>query len=217
VTSRLDVYSFIGAGLGLLVGMIGHEFAHAWLAVRLGDQTPRFMGRLTLNPKVHVDPFGTLVMPAIFLVSLLFKAGIGFIFGYAKPVTIHPERMRKPRRDAVIVALAGPAFNLFVIVLAGIAFRAVSATSNLEIVLLWIARVNAFLFVINVLPIPPLDGSKILARFISPSAAARMEEYGQYLILFLIVLFIFFHGVVENIAEAVYEPILGIPRFITSG
>ena len=66
MTDRLDFYVFLGAGFGLLVGMIGHEFSHAWMAVRRGDQTPRFTGRLTLNPKVHVDPFGTLIMPAIF-------------------------------------------------------------------------------------------------------------------------------------------------------
>jgi Zn-dependent protease len=217
VTDRLDFYVFLGAGLGLLIGMIGHEFSHAWMAVRRGDQTPRFTGRLTLNPRVHVDPFGTLIMPAIFLIALLFQAGLGFIFGYAKPVPTHPERMRNPRRDAIVVALAGPAFNLAMIVLAMPVFQALPATSNLEYIPLWFAKANAFLFVINLLPIPPLDGSKILSVFISPSAAARMEEYGQYLILFLIVLFLIFHGVIENIARAVYEPIIRYPRLITSG
>jgi Zn-dependent protease len=174
------------------------------------------MGRLTLNPKAHVDPFGTLIMPAIFLVSILFKASTGFIFGYAKPVTTHPERMRNPRRDAIVVALAGPAFNLAIVGLAGVAFRAAPLSFNLLTVLYEIGVVNAFLFVINLLPIPPLDGSRILARFLSPSAAARMEDWGQYLILFLIVLFLIFRGVVGNMAAAVYQPILG-KRFITFG
>jgi Zn-dependent protease len=216
MTGRLDIYGFLGAGIGLLIGMIGHELAHAWVAVRRGDQTPRFMGRLTLNPKVHMDPFGTLVMPAIFLVAVLFNASVGFFFGYAKPVTIHPERMRNPRRDAVLVALAGPAFNLAMVGLAGIAFRMAPLSTNLLEALYVIGIVNAFLFVINLLPIPPLDGSRILARFLSPSAAARMEDWGQYLILFLIALFIIFRGVVGNMAAAVYEPILGT-RFLTSG
>jgi len=218
VTGRFNVYGFIGAGIGLLVGMIGHELSHAWIAVRRGDQTARFMGRLTLNPKVHVDPFGTLVMPAIFLVSILFNANVGFfVFGYAKPVTTHPERMRQPRRDAILVALAGPAFNLFIAAVVGFASRSIPATSNLWIVLFWIAVSNTFLFVINILPIPPLDGSKILARFLSPSAAARMDDWGQYLILFLIVLFLVFRGVVGAIAAAIYEPILGLPRLLISG
>lgn len=211
--SRLDVYGFLGAGLGLLIGMVGHELAHAWSAVRLGDPTPRMMGRLTLNPKAHADPIGTVVMPAIFLVSILFKAGFGFLFGYAKPVTIHPGRLRNPKRDAIIVALAGPFFNLLIVVLAGFGFRNVSGRSSLT-VFLWIAVVNTYLFIINILPIPPLDGSKVLARFLSPSAAARMEDWGQYLILILVVLFLVFSRVIENIAQAIYEPILGLSQVI---
>jgi Zn-dependent protease len=114
----------------------------------------------------------------------------------------------------------GPAFNLLVVVVAGIAFRVFASsplekllalqTSDWRLMLFWIAVVNTFLFIINILPIPPLDGSKILARFLSPMAAMKMEEYGQYLFLFLIVLFLIFKGVIGNIAAAVYEPILGL-------
>ncbi len=214
--SRLDVYGFIGFGLGLLIGMIGHELSHAWTAVRLGDPTPRMMGRLTLNPKAHADPFGTVIMPGIFLVSVLFRAPLGFVFGYAKPVTIHPGRLRNPKRDGVLVALAGPAFNLLVVVLVGIAFRRATPFSNTWKVLLYVAVVNTYLFLINILPIPPLDGSKILARFLSPTAAMKMEELGQYLILFLLALFLIFHGVIENLARAIYEPILGLPIIVGS-
>jgi Zn-dependent protease len=208
--SRLDVYGFLGAGIGLLIGMVGHELAHAWTAVKLGDPTPRMMGRLTLNPKAHADLLGTVIMPGIFLVSILFRASFGFLFGYAKPVIIHPGRLRNPRRDAVIVALAGPLFNLLVVFLAGFAFRNASGANALDVIGL-IAIVNTFLFIINILPIPPLDGSKVLARFLSPAAAAKMEEWGQYLILFLVVIFLVFSGVIQNIARAIYEPILGIP------
>jgi len=214
--SRLDLYGFLGYGLGLLIGMIGHELAHAWTAVRLGDPTPRMMGRLTLNPKAHADPFGTVIMPGIFLVSLLFRAPLGFVFGYAKPVTIHPGRLRHPRRDGVLVALAGPGFNLLVVALVGMAFRRTAPLSNTWTVLGDIAVVNTYLFIINILPIPPLDGSKILARFLSPAAAMKMEEYGQYLILFLLALFFVFHGVIESIARAIYEPLLGLPVVVGS-
>lgn len=211
--SRVDLYAFLGVGIGLFVGMIGHELAHARVAVSLGDPTPRMMGRLTLNPKAHADLFGTVIMPGIFLISILFKSSLGFLFGYAKPVTIHPGRLRNPRRDAVLVALAGPVFNFLVLVVAGIAFRRVTGPRISE-VLFYVAVVNTFLFIINILPIPPLDGSKVLARFLSPAAAMKMEEYGQYLILFLVVLFLIFRGVLDNVASAIYEPILGIKRIV---
>jgi Zn-dependent protease len=207
---RIDLYGFLGVGIGLLVGMVGHEYAHARAAVALGDPTPRFMGRLTLNPKAHVDPIGTVILPGIFLLSVLFRAGIGFMFGWAKPVTISPARLRKPRRDAMLVALAGPGFNLAVAAVAALGYRALSPDSfNLRLVFIWIVVVNSFLFVINILPIPPLDGSKVLARFLSPSAAQKMEELSQYFLLFIIVLFLLFRGVISNMAAAVYEPLLG--------
>ncbi|MGH2786070.1 MAG: site-2 protease family protein [Actinomycetota bacterium] len=209
--SRIDLYGFLGAAIGILVGMVGHEYAHARAAVAFGDPTPRMMGRLTLNPKAHVDPFGTLILPAVFLVTVLFKASFGFFFGYAKPVTVHPGRMRNPKRDAVLVAVAGPGFNLALAALAGFAYQNAGDSSRIRTVLAWITIINSFLFIINILPIPPLDGSKILARFLSPSAAMRMEELGQYLILFLLALFLIFPRVLENMGQAVYCPLLGSP------
>lgn len=219
--SRIALYPFLGTGIGLLIGMIGHELAHARVAVSLGDPTPRMMGRLTLNPKAHADLVGTVILPGIFLVSILFRSPFGLLFGWAKPVTIHPGRLRNPRRDAVVVALAGPVFNFLILVLAGIGFRAVTnslaagpvSETSLRIgeILLWIAVVNTFLFIINILPIPPLDGSKVLGRFLSPSAAMKMEEWGQYLILFLVVMFLFFQGVFRGAANAICSPILGLP------
>jgi Zn-dependent protease len=168
------------------------------------------MGRLTLNPKAHADPLGTVILPGIFLISILFKYNIGFFFGWAKPVTIHPGRLRNPRRDAMIVALAGPAFNLLIVILAGIAFRQVTERRLLDILLL-IAIVNTFLFIINILPIPPLDGSKVLARFLSPAAAMKMEEWSQYLFLFLLVLFWLFRPVLAGAVNAICGPALGLP------
>jgi len=210
--SRIDFYGFVGAAIGIFVGMIGHEYAHARVAVSLGDPTPRMMGRLTFNPKAHVDPFGTLIMPAVFLFTILFRASFGFFFGYAKPVTVHPGRMRKPGRDAILVALAGPAFNLALAAAAGYGFQKTLDTSiNLATVFYWVTIINSFLFIINILPIPPLDGSRILTRFLSPSAAMKLQDYGQYLILFLLALFLIFPKVLENMGQAVYCPLLGSP------
>lgn len=208
--SRIDLYGFVGAALGIFVGMVGHEYSHARSAVSLGDPTPRLMGRLTLNPKAHIDPFGTLIMPAVFLVTVLFRASFGFFFGYAKPVTVYPGRMRNPSRDAILVALAGPAFNLALAAVAALGTRSVEAGSRSWTVLLWITVINSFLFIINILPIPPLDGSRILARFLSASAQQKMEDLGQYLILFLLALFLIFPAVLENMGRAVYCPLLGI-------
>jgi len=210
--SRIDFYGFVGAAIGIFVGMIGHEYAHARVAVSLGDPTPRMMGRLTFNPKAHVDPFGTLIMPAVFLFTILFRASFGFFFGYAKPVTVHPGRMRKPGRDAILVALAGPAFNLALAAAAGYGFQKTLDTSiNLATVFYWVTIINSFLFIINILPIPPLDGSRILTRFLSPAAAMKLQDYGQYLILFLLALFLIFPKVLENMGQAVYCPLLGSP------
>jgi Zn-dependent protease len=209
--TRLDVYGFIGAAIGIFAGMVGHEYAHARAAVSFGDPTPRMMGRLTLNPKAHVDPFGTLIMPGVFLVTVLFRASFGFFFGYAKPVTVHPGRMRNPKRDAVLVALAGPAFNLALAAAAGLGYQNVGDSGRARVILAWITIINSFLFIINILPIPPLDGSRILARFLSPGAAMKMEELGQYLILFLLALFLIFPRVLENMGQAVYCPLLGAP------
>jgi Zn-dependent protease len=208
---RIDLVGFLGVGIGLAVGMFGHEVAHARAALALGDPTPRLMGRARLDPRVHVDPFGTLVLPAVFLVSMLFKVDFGFFFGYAKPVPYTPSRLHNPRRDAILVALAGPAFNLAVAVAAGLGFRAAAGAGQWRELLVWITVVNAFLFVVNLLPIPPLDGSRILARFLSPQAAMRLEEWGQYLVLFLVALFLLFRPVLGNMGRAVYGPILGPP------
>ena len=215
--SRIDLYGFLGVGVGLLIGMVGHELAHAWMAVRLGDPTPRMMGRLTLNPKAHADPFGTVILPGIALVSILFRAPLGFFFGYAKPVTVHTGRLRHPRRDALIVALAGPAFNFLVVVLAGLAFRHLTGLRTLDVLFL-VAQVNTYLFIINILPIPPLDGSKILVRYLSPSAAMKLQEMGQYFVLFLLALFLIFHNQIASLARAIYEPILGLhPILVGTG
>ena len=221
--SRFDFFGFVGVVVGLLVGMVGHELAHAWSAVKLGDPTPRMMGRLTLNPKAHADPVGTLILPGIFAISVLFEAPSLFLFGYAKPVTIHPNRLRNPKRDTILVALAGPVFNLFVVAVIALIFRAsastlgdrviAAGTDNWRRALYFAAVVNTFLFIINILPIPPLDGSKILARFLPPAAQVKMEEWSQYLFLFIIVLFLIFRGVLQNVAAAIYEPLMGLPRF----
>lgn len=196
----------LGAAIGLFLGMILHEYAHARVAVWLGDKTPKLHGRLTLNPKAHADPVGTIILPAIFVIPLMVGRPLGFLFGYAKPVPYNPNAMRDRRWSPLAVALAGPAVNFGLAFAAGAGLRAQLSSGSVNIavdLLIGILTVNVFLGIINILPIPPLDGSKVLRLFLSPQAAWRLEELSQYLLLFLVVLFLLFRGVLTAIADPV--------------
>lgn len=206
-----NLIAAVGLGLGLLVGMIAHEYAHARVSVALGDRTPRLYGRLTLNPKAHIDPLGTIILPAIFVLSVLVGSPLRLMFGWAKPVPTNPRLLRNPRDHTIAVALAGPATNLLIAAVAGVGFRAATGT-NTRLFLFWVVVVNVFLFVINALPIPPLDGSKVLARFLSPSAAQKMEEIGQYGLLFLLLFFIFppLAGILTGLTDPLIDVLTGL-------
>ena len=168
--------------VALLAAVTVHEYAHAYVADRLGDPTPRAAGRLTLNPLAHLDLVGTLL---ILLVG----------FGWAKPVPITPTNFRNWRRDTVIVAAAGPLANVTLLFALGIPFKlgllhayAIEAGA-ISAVLLTMMRINAMLAVFNLIPIPPLDGSKILLGVLPPEQAvgyARVQMYGPFLLLFLL-------------------------------
>jgi Zn-dependent protease len=178
--------------LGVLVfSLCFHEFGHALMATKLGDPTPRLLGRLTMNPRSHVDPIGTILFPLIMFLYPNF-----FLFGWAKPVPITPQNFSKPRRDGALVALAGPMMNLILALLALGLFFGLKAVSffalDMETVevlvkflqfLLWM---NVALAVFNLVPIYPLDGSWILKAALPPKWAyqvSRLDPWG-FLILF---------------------------------
>lgn len=187
----------------LVVAVILHEVSHGVAAAFFGDDTARRAGRLTLNPIPHIDPFGSLILPAL-------GALAGFpVLAWAKPVPVNPARMRNPRRDFVLVSLAGPATNLVLMVLAALAARAVvdpaavaQATRITDLpldvqVLFSFALVNMFLGLFNLLPIPPLDGSALLERALPAGWLPnwhKVRPYG-FLVLFLLV---FSTGVVSE-------------------
>lgn len=211
----------LGLAAGFFFGIVGHEYAHARVASALGDRTPRLHGRVTLNPKAHIDPLGTLILPGIFFLSVLVGSPIGVMFGWAKPVPLNPRQLRNPRDGSMLVAAVGPATNLVVALLAGAAFRTARSGgqvagllggTRLTQFLFWFIVVNSFMFVINVLPIPPLDGSKVLARFLSQSAAYRLEELGQYGLLFLLLFFIFppLAGILTGLTDPVCKLATGL-------
>jgi Zn-dependent protease len=153
------------------------------VALWFGDDTAKRAGRITLNPIAHVDPFGTLLLP------LIMAAFSGPVLGYAKPVPVNPRRMRSPRNAAVIVALAGPAVNIVLAVLAAFALRrwgpGHADTLAVEL-LVRLGLLNAILAVFNLIPVPPLDGSAVVERFLPRSLWpfwAKLQQYGFVILL----------------------------------
>lgn len=160
----------------VVVGLTAHEFAHGWVADQLGDPTPRRAGRLTLNPVAHVDPIGLI---------LLYLAG----FGWAKPVPINPYNFRDGRQGLLLVSLAGPLANLVVAVLAAVLLGLWGFTSPVGAAVLQVMiQINIVLAVFNLIPIPPLDGSKVLAGLIPGRQEwlLWLEQYGIILLLLLV-------------------------------
>lgn len=179
--------------LPVLFAVVLHEVAHGWLANRLGDPTAARLGRLTLNPLSHVDPVGTVIIP-LFLIAV----GAPFIFGYAKPVPVNFHNLRNPKRDMIWVAAAGPITN---IVLAAASVYLLKAFHGLENMLPTVltplmmmaegsVRINIMLAAFNLLPLPPLDGGRVLVG-LAPrplsSIVARVEPFGFLILLALLV------------------------------
>jgi Zn-dependent protease len=179
----------------LLISLTIHEAAHAWTADRLGDPTARLLGRVSLNPLVHIDPIGTVVLPLIAAVSHL------PIIGWAKPVPVNPRNLGHPRRDFVLVAAAGPISNLLQAVVAAALFRmamAGGAASGTAADILFLAiQINLLLAFFNLIPVPPLDGGNVLLGLLPPRAAARYSQLRQY--GFLVLYAMMFTGVASAI------------------
>jgi Zn-dependent protease len=194
----------------LLVAFPIHEFAHALAAVQLGDGTPRLLGRLTLDPRAHFDPTGATVLA----ISMLIGVGIG----WAKPTPYNPHNLRGGRWGEAIVAAAGPISNLVLAVAGAIPLRYILATGMevplLRDVLLTFVSINLLLMVFNLIPIPPLDGSKVLYAFLDPRTAwqvrATLEQYGIFILLGAMFLPIFPGGntLVGVIFDEVFFPLI---------
>ncbi|MSP68480.1 MAG: site-2 protease family protein [Alphaproteobacteria bacterium] len=203
---------FIAKGVPLVLAITLHEAAHGWAALRLGDDTAWRLGRVTFNPLRHIDPFGTIVLP-----GMLFLASAPFIIGFAKPVPVNFFRLHRPRRDMVLVALAGPGINLAQAVFAAWLIRAVDllptpvADWSFE-VLRFAVLINVVLAVFNLLPLPPLDGGRVLTGLLPAGPARflmRVERFGLFILLALVIIVPMvgrYRGVELNPAEWLLGP-----------
>jgi len=202
----------------LVFAIVFHEVAHGWVANRLGDPTARDLGRLTLNPIPHIDLIGTIIMPLV----LYFGTNGQFVFGYAKPVPIDPRYFKDPKKGMALSSMAGPGVNVAMAVVFSFLLRVVMVglEGNVpEPVWGWFATpvtlmlgygiiINVVLAVLNLIPIPPLDGSRIVYWVLPPKPAAayyRIEPYGT-LILMMLIMF----GVLGRIMMPIIRPLLGL-------
>jgi Zn-dependent protease len=172
----------------LVFSLSVHEAAHAWTASRLGDHTARDLGRISLNPLVHIDPIGTILLPVLAFISKV------PILGWAKPVPVRTRGLQHPRRDLILIAAAGPASNLILVVIAAIGLRFVpnadpssadalgglDVLSPIALLLKDAALLNLLLAIFNLVPIPPLDGGNVLANLLPTRLAYRFEQMRPY-------------------------------------
>ena len=181
-------------GISLVPALVLHEYAHAFVAVRLGDPTAKRWGRLTLNPKPLIDPFGSLILVAARGVLLL------PVFAYAKPMPVDPTFFKNPRRDMNLVVLAGLLANIVLAFLGGLVIRA-GVTGELgTFARAWLI-VNAFMFGFQLMPVPGLDGAKLLAPFLPPRPREVYVNADQYLVLFILVIFFILSGPLLSIVD----------------
>mgnify|MGYP001233499386 CR=1 FL=1 len=170
----------------LIFSITMHEAAHGYAARKFGDNTAWMMGRVTLNPAKHIDPFGTIILPLIMLAGSAAAGGVGFIFGWAKPVPVNFGALRNPKRDMIWVALAGPGCNLLQAVIWGIILKLLVIAGVQEQFFLQMAvygiSINIFLMAFNLIPIPPLDGGRVAVGILPWSVGKyldRIEPYGM--------------------------------------
>jgi Zn-dependent protease len=198
---ELDVPALIIALLILIFSLSVHEAAHAWSASRLGDDTAKRLGRVSLNPIVHTDPIGTLLLPILAMISN------APIIGWAKPTPVNTRNLGHPRRDHILVTAAGPASNLMIAFVAALVLRLNPVeVGPVPMIATQVLLLNVLLAVFNMLPIPPLDGGQIMMALLPPAIASRLRflyEYG-----FLILMALLLTGVLGSLIGPPYYVVL---------
>ncbi|QEO56436.1 site-2 protease family protein [Francisella marina] len=185
-----------------------HEAAHGYIAKYRGDNTAYKLGRVSLNPVSHIDLIGTIIVPGLMLIGSL-ASGFPFIFGWAKPVPINYSNLKNPRLDIALVAIAGPLANFLMAIIWAIIAKYITSYPYIQGMAFYGVMINIVLMILNLLPIPPLDGSKIVASFLPKAIAYKysdLQKYGFY-ILFALVL-IPFNG--SNLLFIIMKPFINI-------
>lgn len=191
----------------LILSVVIHEVAHGYAALVLGDVTAKYAGRLSMNPLKHMDPFGSVIFPL-----LMAWINPNFVFGWAKPVPYNPYNLRNKRWGELLVAIAGPISNILLAILMGVVVRfgpilglpdAFYSLANLTVI------INIYLAVFNMMPIPPLDGSKVLFALFPESADTLRNALERYGIFFLLVFIFFLSSILSPIVEVLAKLILG--------
>jgi len=191
-----------------LFSMVIHEVSHGQVAYMMGDPTAKNAGRLTLNPIKHLDPFGSILLPVILILS-----NVGFIFGWAKPVPINPFNLRDQKYGEAKVALAGPLANISIALIFGLALRFLPVlSSGMEIVFGYIVWINLLLAIFNLIPVPPLDGSHILFALLPRLNEVKifLQRYGFFILIFI---FLFLFQWIISLVDDCFSLIVGVPFF----
>ena len=198
----------------LLFAVVVHEVAHGWVARQLGDDTAYLMGRLTLNPLKHIDPIGTILVPAVLLVT------VGFAFGWAKPVPVNYNNLHSPKRDTALVAVAGPFSNLIMAISWALVAKLASLlpdsmtmlTSPLILMSMFGMLINSILMVFNLIPIPPTDGGRIAISLLPPRLGyqlSRVEPFGLLIIVALMLT-----GIIWSLLDLVTHTVMQLISFL---
>ncbi|MBI2424423.1 MAG: site-2 protease family protein [Candidatus Hydrogenedentes bacterium] len=188
----IDVGQIVLQYFVLLFSLCFHEAAHAWMSNRCGDPSARLLGRLTLDPRKHIDLLGTVVMPLAMMILPQIQGGAsGYMFGWAKPVPFNPRNLNNARRDPVLIAIAGPVSNLLIAIIATLSLRIVVILARMDEsgayleglsiasqVIEALIYINLLLMLFNIIPIPPLDGHYALKYFLPPAAEEQFERIG---------------------------------------
>jgi Zn-dependent protease len=208
-----DIVAFVRnlsvAAIPLLFAITLHEAAHGWMARRFGDRTAEMLGRLTLNPVKHIDPLGTVIIPLLML-----WLG-GFIFGWAKPVPINPRVLRNPRRDMIPIAAAGPLANV-VMAIGWVLLYRLSVVAGWQDGFAAMARqgiyFNVLLASFNLLPIPPLDGARMLRGVVAEGFGRRLDAIEPYGLIIVVALLAF--GILDEILGPIFSAVQGVVLWV---
>ncbi len=207
-----NIYSILLWVIPVLVAVILHEVAHGYIAYKLGDDTAKNHGRLSLNPIKHIDIMGTIIVPLILLVSS------SVIFGWAKPVPVNFSKLRNPKRDMAFVAAAGPAINIIIAIISALLLNLFNI-KIFEIMLVNTIILNVTLALFNLIPIPPLDGSKIVTSLLPPKYAIKfyqLEKYGLGIVIFFIFILPYLGSILGLNLDLIGFILIKSVRFLTS-